>query len=308
MEKEISDVKIIEDNKEILITYTLKPEYFTKNPLNLIKLGERLDAKGSVKNIVELQEMFITNFDKFSLNYKTLISPFSIIKDEKVQKEDFYIKIYHQYYPCIISFFSSPKEEQKVYPIAHSGHIEGIFQWEDKIVAIGFNNYLYHQLFIALLEKKGVFQFAFVNNDLTDNVLSYYLLGYNAMQIKADFILEKGNLKIKTAGDSFILKPNGDLEELKNGVGEITKKFIKDCNNIKYLIVKENFEKAKEKIEENLKLSEIFEIYGWSIVFASLLSDMKFYQGKQTEAVDLCLEYAKKYEKYGFDLNNKAAF
>ncbi len=304
MDKEISEAKII-GKDEIAIGYYIKPENFSKDNTKKIKIAEILNKKGSIKENLSAKEMHFSYFQKFSLNYSTNFMPYKIIKNNGTEKKGYLANTIHRFYPCIISFLNDKETDSFI--ISNPGHIEYLIEWEDKLILIGFNNLALHQIFLAVSKKEKDIFLSFEQESTVAPIISYYFLGFCHSDLLTKHKIENGKLKISVLGEDLILEPNGQLLGQKEGTRDITVKFISDYAKIKTYLENRNLEKAEELIKESIKISEIFELYGWTVVFAEFLSDLEFLKGNVQLSTKICLDYGKKYEKYGIELNTKAA-
>lgn len=304
MDREISDAKII-GKDEVAVGYYIKPENFPKDNRKKIKVAEILNKKGTTKENLKAVELHFFNFEKFSLNYRTNFMPYKIIKKDGTEKNSYLAKTIHHYYPCIISFLNDKDTESL--SISNAGHIEYLIEWEDKLILIGFNNLALHQIFLAVSKKEKDTFLSFDQESTIDPIISYYFLGFCHSDLLTKHKVENGKLKISVLGEDLILEPNGQLLGQKDGTKDITVKFISDYAKIKIYLENRNLEKTEELIRESIKVSEIFELYGWTVVFAEFLAELEFIKGNIPLSTKICLDYGKKYEKYGIELNTKAA-
>lgn len=317
MEREISDVKILnideDKEKEIIVAYYFKPEDFeNKNMENMIKIADILNENLLMKYNFQIQNLiFYKKFQYFSLNYISRIYPLIEIRNDKVLKSNgFYINVQHQFYPSIIYFYH--REDFKVpSEISNDGFIQGICLWDDKIVLVGCANPLLHQSFISVLEKRKYgTEFGDVLNIDLEGVISYYLLGEVNIGNQIFFSLDNSKLKIyiEYSNKTYYLERDGTLFGFKKETPETTKKLLENYSKVRIFINDLDFQRAKNLINESIDLSKDFNLYGFTSLFASLLSEIFYFEGNVDDAINICSEYAENYKDYGKDLYVKAGY
>lgn len=312
MEREISDAKIMDAgrDKEIIVSYYLKPSDFeTKNMLNIIKNADVLNKNLSLKYPIEIyNSIFYKKFQSFSFNYVSKIFPLVEIKNDKIfSNRNFYISTRHEYYPSLIHYFN--RKYGFIIEVSNDGFITGVCIWEDKLVLLGYANPLLQQSFIAILKHINIgLELGDVLNIDLKNIISYYLLGNVDIGTNIYFSPENQKLKIFIVypNKTYFFEKDGDLLGPKNGSGEKTKVLLENYSKTRIFINENELKRAKELINESIKLSEEYQLYGFSVLFASLLGEIYYLEGKINDGINICYNYAKKYKDYGIDLYVKA--
>ncbi|MEJ5166505.1 MAG: serine/threonine-protein kinase, partial [Thermoanaerobaculia bacterium] len=318
MEKEISDAKItdigFDRGKEIIIFYKIKPDYFKgKEDSDTTLLSDIYNSKGIKIFSPEIGNLFFyKNFSKFSLNYNNEIMPLIEIENGKVlPSRNFYFNVRHTFYPNIIHFYKNFTDPKNYYNIASEGFVQGICLWDKKLVAIGYANTFLHQCYIACLKDYRLgFDLGDNINIDTKNLLSLYFIGRRSLLTRTIEIIPDGeNLRIKTPQEKeFVLEKDGNLLYFEKNTAEITVNLMENYAKIRNFINENEFEKAKGLISESIKKSKEYNLSGYTVLFISLRAEIDYMEGNLENAINLCLDSAKKYDGYGNDFYRKAAF